>query len=71
VIRNSSQAQAELLMVMTVRVARFFSDIGARQVGPSPPAKGCRGAAFPAHVAAYGYWVASPAENAAVGLGFN
>jgi hypothetical protein len=58
-------------MVMTVRMARFFSDIGAPASGPEPPAKDCRGAAFPAHVAAYDYWVASPAENAAVGLGFN
>jgi hypothetical protein len=59
-------------MVTTVRMARFFPISVRRQVGPSRPCQGLREvAAFPAHVAAYRYWVASPAENAAVGLGLN
>jgi hypothetical protein len=46
---------AELLMVTTVRMARFLSTIGSPAAGPAPrlpiPEEL---AAFPAHIAAYG-----------------
>ena len=66
---NSGTAPADLLMVTTVRMARFFAMIGSPAIGPTarPPSPE-ELAAFPNHVAAFGHWIASADENAAAGL---
>jgi quercetin dioxygenase-like cupin family protein len=69
--RNLSGASASMLVVVPMRLARFFRDIG-RPVATIEP-----GAPKPADLQrlieishAYGYWLGSPADNAAVGISF-
>jgi quercetin dioxygenase-like cupin family protein len=68
-LRNTGSVSAHVLMVTTRRMAEFFGTIGAPAAGhmPRPPSRD-ELAAFPGHVAAYGYHLATPAENAAIGL---
>jgi quercetin dioxygenase-like cupin family protein len=68
-VRNGGTEPVELVMVTTVRMARFFSDIGspATEVEPRRP-NAMQLAAFLGHVTDYGYWVAPPEENLAIGL---
>nr|WP_294555928.1 hypothetical protein [uncultured Rhodopila sp.] len=57
------------LLVTTVRMAWFFAAIGGSAAGSEPRApSSAELAAFPRHVAEFGQWVASPEENAAIGL---
>jgi hypothetical protein len=67
--RNGSGGPASLLVVTTMKMGRFFHDIG-RPLGTFPP-----GPPTPAELQrfvelshAYGYWLGSPADNAAVGI---
>ena len=61
--RNSSQAAATMICVTTTRMARFLQDISAGGLSPEDDAQ-----RFLKLVRAHGYWLASPEENAAVGL---
>ena len=60
--RNSSQASASMLCVTTTRMAKFLRDIS---VSDSDSDNAQR---FLELVRTHGYWLASPEENAAVGL---
>lgn len=61
--RNSSGAPVAMLCVTTMRMGRFLRDIA---VDPADPAAAAE--RFLALVQAHGYWLASPEENAAIGL---
>jgi len=63
-LRNSSPAAASIICVTTARLTRFLREIAIPANSPSS------GDASHFHklVRAYGYWLASPHENAAVGL---
>jgi quercetin dioxygenase-like cupin family protein len=67
--RNVSGASVSLLFAMPMRLGRFFRDIGR------PVAMASQDAPKPADfqrlfeiATTYGYWLGSPADNAAVGL---
>ena len=66
--RNSSKASASMLCVTTTKMARFLRDISISATDSSPEAQAQR---FLQLVKAHGYWLASPEENAAVGLKVN
>lgn len=69
--RNASGASVSLLFVTTMRMGRFFRDIGrpAAAVQPGPPTPEILGHFFET-AQRYGYWLGGPADNAAVGLSF-
>jgi hypothetical protein len=58
-----------LLIVTTMRLGRFLRDIGrpAATVEPGPPKPEDLQRLLET-VQAYGYWLGSPADNAAVGI---
>jgi quercetin dioxygenase-like cupin family protein len=60
--RNRSASRAEMLIVSTARIARFFREVGAAAGSPEAEQEFLRIADR------YGYWNATPEENAAVGL---
>jgi quercetin dioxygenase-like cupin family protein len=69
--RNTSSTPASLLFVVPMRLGRFLRDIGR------PAEAVSRGAPQPADLQrlleiaqVYGYWLGSPADNAAVGISF-
>jgi Cupin domain len=69
--RNVSGASVSLLFAMPTRLGRFFRDIAR------PVATAGQDAPKPADLqrlfeiaTAYGYWLGSPADNAAVGISF-
>lgn len=64
--RNSSQAAATIICVTTTQVGRFLRKISAAGLSPEEQAQ-----RFLELVHAHGYWLASPEENAAVGLDVN
>ena len=66
--RNSSQLVASMICVTTTRLARFLQDISVSAAGLSAEEQAQR---FLELVHANGYWLASPEENAAVGLAVN
>jgi quercetin dioxygenase-like cupin family protein len=66
--RNSSQAAAIMICVTTNRIGRFLQDISVPAGDPSPRDHHQR---FLELVRAHGYWLASPEENAAIGLDVN
>jgi quercetin dioxygenase-like cupin family protein len=66
--RNTSGTPALVLIVTTVRMGRFFREIGrpiAATVGPASPSDVER---LLSTSARYGYWTGSPEDNAAIGL---
>ena len=65
--RNASQAPASLICVTTTKVARFLQEISI-SAGASPAEQVQH---FLKLVRANGYWLASPEENAAIGLDVN
>jgi quercetin dioxygenase-like cupin family protein len=67
--RNSSQAAALMLCVTTTRVAKFLQATAASPEDISSSAEHVR--RFRRLVEEHGYWLASPVENAAVGLQVN
>ncbi|ORW84686.1 cupin [Mycobacterium sp. IEC1808] len=64
--RNVSQEPAVDLIITTARMGRFFREVG-RPVG-SPPPTAREVARFVEVAGRYGYWLATPDENAAVGI---
>jgi quercetin dioxygenase-like cupin family protein len=66
--RNSSGTTASMLCVTTMRLARFLRDIAVDHGSADPLADAQR---FLALVQKHGYWLASPEENAAIGLSAN
>lgn len=68
-VRNPGRAAARILMVTTVRMARFFATAGTTPEAAKPRRPGEDDLhAFLCHAAAYGYALAKPEENAAIGL---
>ena len=67
--RNVSGAPASALVLTTMKLGRFFRDIGRPlgtfSPGPPPPAELQR---FVELSHNYGYWLGSPADNAAVSI---
>ena len=69
--RNVSGASVSLLFVVPMRLGRFFCDIGRPVTMASQSAPGPADFQHLLEIAhAYGYWLGSPADNAAVGLSF-
>jgi quercetin dioxygenase-like cupin family protein len=66
--RNSSQAAASMICVTTTKLARFLAEISIPVDASSQEEPAQR---FLRLVHANGYWLASPEENAAVGLDVN
>ncbi|MGY3620980.1 cupin domain-containing protein [Bradyrhizobium sp. USDA 10063] len=66
--RNSSQEAASMLCVTTTKVVQFLQEISISDDDASPEEHARR---FLELVRANGYWLASPEENAAVGLDVN
>jgi quercetin dioxygenase-like cupin family protein len=66
--RNSSGAAASMLCVTTMRLARFLRDVAVDDGSADPLAGAQR---FLKLVQEYGYWLASPEQNAAIGLDIN
>jgi quercetin dioxygenase-like cupin family protein len=67
--KNTSQAPVSMLCVTTMKMARFMQDISASGGDALSPEEHAQ--RFLNLVLTYGYWLASPEENAAVGLGVN
>ena len=72
--RNVSSAALVSFIITTTRLAQFFQEVG-RPVAAVPQTETAEGLAqFLAHFGAmsakYGYWNATPEENAAVGIRF-
>ncbi|WP_245848888.1 cupin domain-containing protein [Mycobacterium palustre] len=63
---NVSAEPAVDLIITAPRVSAFFREVG-RPIG-SPPPTGQDLANFGETASRYGYWLASPEENAAVGI---
>ena len=69
--RNVSGAPASQLLVVPMRLGRFFRDIGraAATIPPGPPKpEDLERLVEIAH--RYGYWTGGPADNAAIGISF-
>ncbi|RVB75357.1 MULTISPECIES: cupin domain-containing protein [unclassified Mesorhizobium] len=69
--RNLSTEAAVMILVSTSRIGRFFREVGKPTAGESrhsdpPSAEAVQH--FLKTAAAYGYWNATPEENASVGL---
>jgi quercetin dioxygenase-like cupin family protein len=67
--RNSSQEDATILCVTTARLTRFLREAAIPAGDTLSPEQ--RAQHFLRLVEAHGYWLASPEENAAVGLDVN
>jgi quercetin dioxygenase-like cupin family protein len=65
--RNVSGAPVSLVFVVPMRLGRFFRDV-ARPVAGAPERAEIQRLLDISR--AYGYWVGSPADNAAVGISF-
>jgi quercetin dioxygenase-like cupin family protein len=65
--RNRGAGPAVTLVVSTCRLARFFVDVGLRDAPPEPPSAE-RLRHFLDVAVRYGYWNATPQENARIGL---
>ena len=66
--RNSSGADAAMLCVTTMRLGRFLRDIS---IDGEQTDRLAHAEHFLKLVHEYGYWLANPQENAAIGLGVN
>jgi quercetin dioxygenase-like cupin family protein len=66
--RNSSGSAASMLCVTTMRMARFLRDVAVDDGSADPRAGAQR---FLKLVQEHGYWLASPEQNAAIGLDIN
>jgi quercetin dioxygenase-like cupin family protein len=71
--RNVSSRPMVALIITTARLARALQEIGRRFTGapqPATPEELAHFEHFAAMTASYGYWNATPEENAAVGIRF-
>ena len=70
--RNSSKDPVVQLLTTTPKMGKFFQEIGRPLTSDAPPAppRPDELQRFAQISARYGYWLASPAENAAVGISF-
>ena len=69
-LRNSSSLPASMVVVTTSKLYEFFGEVSKPfdpKRRPAPPTPQEKRAFFNA-VARYGYWMASPEENAAIGI---
>ena len=69
--RNTGSQEAVMMIASTARLGRFFRELGAPITPGSPPPEPLsadRVQRFLATSARYGYWNASPEENARVGI---
>jgi quercetin dioxygenase-like cupin family protein len=69
--RNRSALPAVSIIVSTAKLARFFEEVGVPPVQMGSPPRPAREEVlrhFLTTAARYGYWNASPAENAEIGL---
>ena len=66
--RNTSDAPAIDLIITTPRLGRFFQEMGTPQGGPRKPPRPEDLSRLSALAAKYGYWNATPEQNAAVGI---
>ncbi len=70
-LRNTSGAAVSLALITTASMGRFFRSVGlpAADFPPGPPAlKAIQ--EFTAASIRHGYWLASPSENADIGIAF-
>jgi quercetin dioxygenase-like cupin family protein len=71
-LRNTSSIPATIALVTTAKMYEFFGEVSKpfdpnrRPVPPTPDET----RAFFATVKRYGYWMASPEENSAIGIAF-
>jgi quercetin dioxygenase-like cupin family protein len=63
--RNSSEATVSMICITTMRMARFLRDVA---VDGDLPTSSVDRQRFLKLVGEHGYWLASPEENAAIGL---
>ena len=66
--RNTSDAPAIDLIITTPRLGRFFQEMGTPHCGPRKPPSAGDLARLSELAAKYGYWNATPEQNAAVGI---
>ena len=69
--RNEGKEEAVMIIASTAQIGRFFRELGAPVAPGSPPSgppSADRVQRFLATSARYGYWNASPEENARVGI---
>jgi hypothetical protein len=67
--RNASAASASLLLVTPMRLGRFLREIGRPLATVEPGAPDAAHIQRSVEIAhAYGYWLGSPADNAAAGI---
>ena len=66
--RNVSASPVVMLMITTRKLAQFFLEVGRPITKEQPPPSLEDVARFLAISARYGYWNATPEENAAVGI---
>jgi quercetin dioxygenase-like cupin family protein len=66
--RNVSSEPAIMLMITTKRMGRFFQEVGRPLTEAGDPPTPEDLVRFAAVSARYGYWNATPEENAAVGI---
>ncbi len=68
--RNPGGQPAVMIVISTSKIARFFQELGVAAVAGEPPRPPTAAELrhFEETAARYGYWNASPEENAAVGL---
>lgn len=65
-LRNVSEEPAVDLIITTARMGNFFREVGRPVGSPQPTVEDL--ANFAETASRYGYWLASPEENAAVGI---
>jgi quercetin dioxygenase-like cupin family protein len=66
--RNVSGESVAMLMITTKRMGRFFQEVGRPAASAAQPPTSAELARFAAVSARYGYWNATPEENAAAGI---
>jgi len=69
--RNVSSEPVVALLITTARLGRFFQEVGRPVTGAPQPVTPQELEHFAAIAAKYGYWNATPEENAAVGIHFS
>ncbi len=69
--RNVSSEPLVALLITTTRLGRFFQEVGRPVTGAPQPVTPADLAHFATVAAEYGYWNATPEENAAVGIHFS